>query len=486
MEEDEGAPFFLADGQDGLAFKKDAANLMAQVASMHAVPAPTQHHKTAGFVDSKRTMALGISANGAFALALRYAVRAATTTPVDYARVMWMKDEQSVYYAACKRRAKEQPDQVDLERTRLQLIRTIDPVLRTPIDALLKEWQSIPRTESKAVSTMSVMPRSKPARQFECDVAVLVPYELPPSGPAGAEVPSLWALQLVEVPRKAPRREGQLPGYRDVEGMDWQVLPECVPLVAFSGSHVAALYEHTRDGTLVLDYATLHCDAPTKKWSMKRCWVSCVPKPPAEEHASEYLIRVSEAGVVAWANGRSVWVTTVHTPLVARVFHFEPHVRLTSLAICDETRILTVGTSRGEVLSFNWETAADDSLDIMLTPMEEPVLAVYRDAATQGRSMALTISGVLGRLTPGSREFTALEMERPTAMAAAGDRVFVTNKYGKVEVYHPGRLGTPMRGLLDVEKEPKPVFQIVWDGAWCNAQGQLAAQLQDGTVHYWE
>lgn len=487
MEDDDGAPFFLADGQEGAAFKKEAASIMAQVAAMHAVPAPKVHHSTSAFLDGKRTLALGISAHGAFAMALRYAPTGQTTTPIHYARLMWMKDEQIIYETACRRRAAAQPDQVDLERTRLGLIRTIDPVLRKPIDKLLKEWEKIPRAESKAITTMSVMPRSKPARQFECAVTVL---EAVPKEVQEEVLPSVWSLCLVELPRKAPRRETHLPGYKDVEGLSWQVSNECVPVIAFSESHVVAIYDHKRPEIgLVLDCATLQCTAATKKWTATRRWMCRAPAPPKPESPEgiNYLVRLSEQGIIAWATGYSVWVTTIESALVAtRVFHFESHVYLTSLALCDETRILTVGTSRGEVLSFNWETAADDSLDIMLTPHEEPVLAVFREAAAQGRNMALTISGVLGRLNPGSREFKALEMERPTAMAAAGDRVLVSNKYGKVEVYYPGRTDVPMRGLLDIPKEPPTILQIVWDGVWCNAQGEMAAQLYDGTVHFWE
>jgi hypothetical protein len=146
--------------------------------------------------------------------------------------------------------------------------------------------------------------------------------------------------------------------------------------------------------------------------------------------------------------------------------------------------MLTVGTSRGEVLAFNWETAEDASLDMILTPLEEPVLAVHRDPAAQGRNLALTISAVQGRLVPGRMyELKTLEMERPTAMAAAGNRILVSNKYGKVEVYTE----TLMRGLLDIPKDLPLVRQTTWDGGvWCNAQGEMAAQMHDGTVHYWK
>lgn len=488
MEEDDGAPFFLPSGEAGVALKKEAATIMAEVSASHGPPAPTVHYQTATFLHPHHTAPLGICTNGQFALGL--CCRATTTSgtgqsatnPLSMARVMWMREEQEIYYLACKRHAAAQPDQVDLERTRLSLIRTIDPVLRKPIDSLLKEWEKVPRVESQAVTKMTVQERTKPAQKFECTAIVMEQWAAPPKW-AKEEGP--WHLVVREIPRKAPRRAAHLSGWKDVTGTPWDVAVDCVPVVVFNATHVVAIYQHSDPaaGGVVLDCSTLICNEHTKKWSLASAWVI---RAPTVKETGNYVVRLSPQGVLAWAVRRTIWVTTLDTPMVARVFEFEPHVVLMSIALCDETRTLTVGTSRGEVLSFNWETAADDSLDILLTPCEEPVLAVHRDAAAQGRNMAMTISSVVGRLMPGATHFKALEMERPTAMAAAGERVMVMNKYGKVEVYHPGRTDMMMRGLLNIDKEPPLVPQLIWDGVWCNAQGQMAAQMHDGTVHYWE
>lgn len=483
MDSENGAPFFRPSPGSG---KLDPNAVMSHAAvtvtAAGAIPAPEQHHQTAAFAQPRRMIVLGIDRSGRFAAVLCCAATTtAATGPLDYAYLMWLKTEQHLYKRACQLRVAAQPDQLDVERVRLGLIRTIDPVLRQPIDELLKEWEKIPRTESKAVTTVPVTPRSKPASRFECLSVSLQPV----STPSAVDVVSPWSFWLVEVPRKAPRRETQLPGYKQVTGLQWPVTDECVPVIAFTETHVVALYDHRDGAGLVVDCATLHRDPGTKKWSAARVWMYRIPPPP-KEGGINYLLRVSEDGTVAWATGYTVWVfgPPFHHQGTVLVFQFEPHVCLTSMALCNTTRMLTVGTSRGEVLAFNWETTENASLDMILTPFEEPVLAVHRDPAAQGRNLALTISAVQGRLVPGRmHEFKTLEMERPTAMAAAGNCILFSNKYGKVEVY----TGTLMRGLLDIPKDLPLVRQTTWDGGvWCNAQGEMAAQMHDGTVHWWK
>lgn len=482
MEPEKGAPFF----RPPMGSAKVDPNAVMARATANAIPPTEKHHQTASFSGHKKhMMVLGIDSRGRFAAVLYYTAPHTdkSTTPIEYASLMWLKTEQVQYELACRLRVAAQPDQLDLERVRLGLIRTIDPVLRQPIDKLLKEWEKILRTESKAITTMHVMPRTKPASQFECTTATI--DAVTPVGDAD----SPWSFWLVELPRKAPRREP--PGYKQVTGLQWSVTDECVPMVAFTENHVVALYDHRDGAGIVVDCSTLHCHPDTKKWTATRLWMYRIPLPPKEGSSGiNYLLRVSEDGTVAWATGYTIWVLDKEPTATTfvRVFQFQTHVCLTSMALCNATRMLTVGTSRGEILAFNWETADDASLDIMLTPLEEPVLAVHRDAATQGRNMALTISAVSGRLVPGrEHEFKTLEMERPNAMAAAGERILVSNKYGKVEVYYPARTDMAMRGLLDVPKNIPLVPQTTWDGGvWCNAEGEMAAQMHNGIVHYWK
>jgi hypothetical protein len=97
-----------------------------------------------------------------------------------------------------------------------------------------------------------------------------------------------------------------------------------------------------------------------------------------------------------------------------------------------------------------------------------------------------TWMSVVGRLAPGACELKALPMERPLAIAARGPLVFVLTKYGKLDVYRPGRADTPLRGLLKVEKQPPMVTQYVYDGLATVGEKGLAALMPSGQVHYFE
>jgi hypothetical protein len=44
-----------------------------------------------------------------------------------------------------------------------------------------------------------------------------------------------------------------------------------------------------------------------------------------------------------------------------------------------------------------------------------------------------------------------------------------------------------MRGLLEIQKSPPPVFQMAWPGLWASPGGEeIVAQMHNGVIHFWE
>ena len=266
----------------------------------------------------------------------------------------------------------------------------------------------------------------------------------------------------------------------------WLISPHSLPAIAYNETHVVALYQGVDSTELVLDCGTLSQHAHNKKWSLKREWIR--PHPPITRYGM-CTIRLSLAGTLVWAMGTTIWLMpNIDQPSApVRVFQLglaeDTKTLITALWLDDATETLTFATSHGECQSVNWRTVNEESFDVLYTPLEEPIFDVQRDGTPGGGYRALTINSVCGRLAPGVGKYTALQMERPVAFAHAGDRLYVLPKYGKLDVFCPGRTEAPLRGLLKIERQPPLVYQTSWTGLWASNE-EVAALMADGTVHW--
>lgn len=489
--------------------RPDVARLMAEVTASQAdpvVPAPDVHYESAGLVHDYEYVLLGVCSE--FALALRGPPKVTKEL-----KELWVAQERTAFHESWKALIEAYKgiwtrDTLMVELERLKLIAAIDVTLKEPCEMLVAWMQKrINKTKAKSEADedearkkfdmIPVAKRSKPAGQFAYNTEdlIVLPAEDAEDVLPRADV----SLHVCLVPKKAPRKADQPGGWKPLaRPMPWNVVQGTLPVVGFNATHLVAVYAPSSAGdTLTMECGRLEWVPATGKHRYVREWRYGL-KPPVARGAFAVNVRVSPDGTIAVALRN--WVYVAHTTQAlgkALVMKLLDHVLVTSTWICDESRAITWATQRGECFQWNWsaETFASepssanarDVMETMLTPLEEPVLAVRKDAASGGRWVAQTFMSVVGRLTPGVPAFKALPMERPVAVAWRGPMLYVLTKYGKLEVYRPSQKDSPLRGLLKV-KQPVPlVYQHSYDGLWAyEKENALAALLPNGTVHYFE
>lgn len=497
--EAEGAPFFLNDDDDNPDNVDGLARAMERLATEHAdpiVPKPGVHHTSAGFVHPIRNLCVGVCP--AFAVAMSgppETMRALREFLVEQERV-GVYTSRKLYLEAYK--GQWSREKLEVELAQLEIIATVDLTLKQPMERLMVIVRQalVKRAEKGEEATVSgeqdfktipIVKRTQPTGKVDC-ATESVPTDLKISGLTGVEAvesvktDSTWTLHICPVPRKQPRRSP--PGWKPLTGLQWSVKPGTVPVVCFNETHLVALYSGTTD----MDHVTLECgtlvaNPANGKHVYARTWLLRLPVPQGAEDFSA-VARLSPAGTLTLALRNIIYVIKHDDPSKALVMRMQPHVMVTALWFCDESGGITWGTHCGE--SFYCNASTLDDMQTILTPLEEPVLAVQRDAANCGRWMVSTWMSVVGRLAPGAHELKALPMERPLAIAARGPLVFVLTKYGKLDVYRPGQADTPLRGLLKVERRPPMVTQYVYDGLAVVGEKGLAALMPSGQVHYFE
>lgn len=489
---EEGAPFFLSDigdqEQDEVtqAMERLAAEFIDPV-----VPKPATQFTSAGFINPIRNICVGVCPSFAVAMS-------GPPETLKRLREFWVQQERVGVYLSRQRyfevyKGQWSREKLEVELAQLEIIATVDITLKEPMErlmiplrqALIKrmEQEKEKDTDGKDFTTIPIVKRKNPAGKVECKTV-----DLPDAndGAAAAAAASEWTLQLCLVPRKAPRRAP--PGWKPLTGLKWSVKPGTVPVICFNETHLVALYSSANDTT----HVTLECGIVSRseingKFSFERQWIRQLPVPSSSSSAQAdfaAVSRLSPAGTLTVALCNVIYVIPVSDASRALMLSMQPHVMVTALWFCDASGGLTWGTHCGE--SFYCNASTLDDMQTILTPLEEPILAVQRDAANGGRWMVNTWMSVVGRLAPGSLHFKALPMERPLAIAARGPLVFVLTKYGKLDVYRPGQEDTPLRGLLKVEKRPPMVTQYVYDGLATVGEKGLAALMPSGQVHYFE
>lgn len=506
MEDTEGAPFFYNDN-DPLNDRDQIAQVMERLAAEHAdpiVPKPPIHHTSPGFVHPIHNICVGV--NGAFAVAMR-----GPPETMKKIRDLWINQERVgvylsrlQYFEAYKGQWSRQ--KLEMELAQLEIIATVDITLKQPMERLMiklrkalvkktkeedeavakamaaEEKASVPKVEEEEERDFTSIPiakRKQPAGQVECKTEIL-----PESAPESLrDSEGEWTLHLCAVPRKAARRSP--PGWKPLTGLTWSVKPGTVPVICSNESHLVALYS-TPDATdsLLLECGTVKQNSANGKWSYSRIWFRRLSIPSDAAANFSAVARLSSGGTLTLAICNVIYIIAIAEPGRALVMHMKPHVMVTALWFCDQSGGLTWGTHCGE--SFYCNASSLDDMQTLLTPLEEPVLSVQRDAANGGRWMVNTWMSVVGRLAPGAIAFKALPMERPLAIAARGPLVFVLTKYGKLDVYRPGQDDSPLRGLLKVEKRPPMVTQYTYDGLAVVGEKGLAALMPSGQVHYFE
>lgn len=489
---------------------------MREATAAHAdpiVPLPSVHHQSAGLVRPQECIVIGVGAD--FALALR----APTGTMMNLKKVAGKMERDAFTFSVQQQvrayKGQWTRDKLQVEMKRVELIGMLDVLLKQEVEQKTLPWMRarldrLPpnsATPARDFTTIPVMKRSKPAGQFNFVVEDL----LPACGPEGTSDPSIDLL-ICQVPKKAPRKETSLNAWKPVgkHGAPWNVVPGTLPVIAFNATHVVAVYATPGAGSvLTLEVGTLVFNEHQHTYRYERAWRYGLP-PPVESGAFGANVRISPGGTIAVALRNVIYVAhATEAPGRTLVLRMLDHVLVTALWLCDVSRSLTWATQRGECFQWQWNIsfakaakdaqascesdqsearASDpDPMEVMLTPLEEPVLAVYRDAASGGRFVAQTFMSVVGRLTPGVPTFKSLPMERPLAFATRGAYLYVLNKYGKLDVYRPGQKDSPLRGLLKVDETPPLVQQYAYDGLYAyEKENALAALMPNGTLHYFE
>lgn len=486
--------------------REAVARMMEEAKAAHAepiVPSPDVHYESAGLAHDYEYVMLGLC--GDFALALRGPPE--TTKEL---KKLWVAQERTAFHESWKALVHAYKgiwtrEAMLVELERLKLIGTLDMTLKEPCEMLIawmkKRLDRMKDTGDAADSladkrkfdTIPVAKRSQPAGQFAYST-----LDLEPAPAEGEDVIPRAEIQIAacDVPKKAPRKEGALVTWKPLaHPMPWNVAQGTLPVVGFNQSHLVAVYAPSSGGAaLTMECGRLERVPATGKYRYVREWKYGV-KPPVTRGSFAVHVRVSPGGTIALALRNWVYVThTTMAPGRALQIRLLEHVLVTSTWICDESRAITWSTQRGECFQWNWaadttegaDAQAQDVMETMLTPLEEPVLSVRRDPASGGCWVAQTFMSVVGRLTPGG-VFKALPMERPLAVAWRGPMLFVLTKYGKLEVFRPGQKDSPLRGLLKVKQPIPMVYQHAYDGLWVyEKQNALAALLPNGAVHYFE
>lgn len=484
METDEGAPFFDDENFD-ITEKDLIAKLMAKVTAEHAdpiVPKPHIQYTSAGFQNPIHFICLGV--NSQFALAIR-----GPPETVQELRKLWVNQERIGFYCSWMGLFKAYKghwsrDKLKVEQRRMEIISAFDMTLKQPAQRVMKkiaaELIKLKADDHEKIDDFSTIPiakRSQPCGEVEFETKVLDEDET-------LGVSSDWSLAICLVPKKEARRAP--PGWKSVINVAWNVAPGTVPAVAFNETHVVALYsQKDQDKQVTLECGTIVCNSANGKHGYTKVWQRVIPIPDNVAGSSfSASARLSPQGTLTLALCNVIYVIPISDPTRALIIRMGPHVMVTATWFCDESNGITWGTQAGETFHCNATNMED--MQTLFTPVEEPVLAVQRDAAIGGRWIVQTWMSVLGRLSPGGSVFKALPMERPLAFASRGPLLYVLTKHGKLDVFRPGQADTPLRGLLKIEKMPPMVTQYTYDGLATIGQNGLAALLPSGQVHYFE
>lgn len=485
MEEDKGSAPFFRDDDDG---DSDlvAKTVMEHLAAEHAdpiVPKPPIHHTSQGFANPVYFVCIGVSPQRALAW------RGPADT-LKSLRELWVQQERVGVYASRLRyfeayKGQWSRDKLESELAQLEIIAAVDLTLQQPMKRLivkLKEMLIAAAKETQRTEDFTkipIMKRKNPAGKVECATEDLPEPAVatPPPSPSLSE----WSIHVCPVPRKAARRTP--PGWKPLEGLDLShIRPGTAPVACFNDTHLVLLYSGATD-QITVECGTITTNQNNGKPIYSRQWIRQLPV-PANVADFSAVARLSPAGTLTVALCNMIYVIPTSDPSRVLVMRMQPHVMVTALWFCDASGGLTWGTQCGE--SFYCNANSLDDMQTLLTPLEEPVLSVQRDAANGGRWMVSTWMSVVGRLAPGALSFKALPMERPLAIAARGALLFVLTKYGKLDVYRPGMDDSPLRGLLKVKKGPFMETQYAYDGLVTVGEKGLAALMPSGQVHYFE
>lgn len=492
----EGAPFFFNDDDDDHHGVDEAVKTMERLASEFAdpiVPKPPVHHTSAGFVHPIRNVCVGVCPKFAVAMS-------GPRETLKRVRELWVQQERVGVYMSRKQyfeayKGQWSREKLEVELAQLEIIASVDITLKEPMERLMvplrqtltklveKQGDNNPPAAAAAeqdFKTIPIVKRKNPTGKVDCSTEKLAPLKEDQEQEEQQEPE--WVLHICPVPVKAARRTPL--GWKPLTGLKWSVKPGTVPVVCFNETHLVALYSRPSD----TDHVTLECGTIVRKESngnyvYQRQWIASLPCPAGAQDFSA-LARLSPGGTLTLALCNIMYVISIADSTRMLVMRMQPHVVVTALWFCDASGGLTWGTHCGE--SFYCNASTLDDMQTILTPLEEPILAVQRDAANGGRWMVNTWMSVVGRLSAGAVEFKALPMERPLAIAARGPLLFVLTKYGKLDVYRPGQEDTPLRGLLRVEKRPPMVTQYAYDGLATVGEKGLAALTPSGQVHYFE
>jgi hypothetical protein len=376
----------------------------------------------------------------------------------------------------------------------LKLIAAVDITLKEPMQRLMAPLENAlakmaaattTETRTEDFATIPIVKRTHPAGAVECSTELLLESSPPPpssEASSSSSSSSEWTIHICPVPKKAARREA--PGWKPLVGAVFPVTPGTVPVVCFNDTHFMALYSQAgATEHVTLECGTITYNASNGRYTYARVWVRLLDVPKGVNDFSATM-RLSPAGTLTLAMCNLIHVIAIDDPKRTLVLRMKTHVVVTAVFFCDESSGLTWGTQCGESFYCNATTLED--MQTILTPLEEPVLSVQRDAANGGRWIVMTWMSVVGRLSPGAPAFKALPMERPLAVAARGPLMFVLTKYGKLDVYRPGQANSPLRGLLKVKPIPPMVTQYAYSGLCTIGERGLAALMPSGQVHYFE